>query len=209
MGKFLPTHGQTETRLYYIWTSMKARCFNQNNHSFKYYGNRGITVCEEWKQSFESFAAWANANGYSDTLTLDRLDNNKGYSPDNCRWADRTAQSRNRRNNRLLTYKGETKTFGEWAEITGIKNEVLWKRLLIYGWSVEKAFTTPVKEHKKTEYRFYFEFNNKRQTLLEWAKETGIKPHTLYCRICCQGWSIEKALTKPPQKSKEGTDKHG
>lgn len=91
------THGKYHTRLHGIWTDMKARCNNPNRKAYKDYGGRGITVCEEWHNSFETFYEWAMANGYSDDLTIDRIDNDKGYSPDNCRWATMADQNKNKR----------------------------------------------------------------------------------------------------------------
>lgn len=96
--RFAPTHNQSRTRLYHTYYGMKARCYNPKNKKYHLYGGRGIAVCAEWLNSFEAFYIWAVANGYRDNLTIDRKDNDKGYSPDNCRWITRAENNRNRRN---------------------------------------------------------------------------------------------------------------
>ena len=142
------THGQTSSRLYGIWRGMKSRCYNAHTKDFSYYGAKGIKVCDEWKQSFEHFKDWAFANGYSDDLTLDRIDGMKDYCPTNCRWVDRKTQSRNLSSNVVLTIYGISKTITEWSETCGIDRHTIRKRL-DRGWDAEKALITVPTNCKK------------------------------------------------------------
>ena len=132
------------SKLYSIWVNMRNRCFNSDNKSFIYYGGRGISVCDEWNE-FLNFEKWAIQNGFEENLTLDRIDVNGNYEPENCRWISRKEQMRNTRSNHLLTYNGDTKTMAEWAEITGIPYSTLRQRINKYNYSFEKAFTKQVK----------------------------------------------------------------
>jgi hypothetical protein len=140
------THGETHTRLYVTWHNMKQRCENPRNAEFSRYGRRGITVCEEWANSFEAFRNWALANGYRDDLTIEREDNDGPYSPDNCRWATQKEQANNTRKTRFLTHNGQTRSVSEWARILGINQSTLNMRLNKYNWSVEKALSEGVKK---------------------------------------------------------------
>lgn len=143
-GKERKTHGMKGTRLYRIWTGMKDRCCNPNSKYWDKYGGRGINVCEEWKNSFESFYEWSINNGYTSKLTLDRADNDGDYDPNNCRWATYKEQENNRRNNVYLEYGGKKLTAQEWGEFLGIKPSIIRQRVL-YGWDIERALTQEVR----------------------------------------------------------------
>ena len=121
-------HGLRRTRLYHIHQGMKQRCGNPSHSSYKDYGAKGVKVCDEWK-NFEKFYAWAMANGYTESMTIDRIDNSHGYSPDNCRWVSAFDQASNKKNNHNVTWNGETHTLAEWSRITGIRSELLRYRL--------------------------------------------------------------------------------
>ncbi len=137
----------TKTRLFGIWAKMKQRCYNPNNPKFPIYGAEGKMICDEW-QHFEPFYTWAMANGYQDNLTIDRIDNSKGYSPDNCRWTTVKEQANNRRTCRIVEYNGKSQTIKQWSEELGIGYHTLIYRFN-KGWSADEAFTTPVGTHTR------------------------------------------------------------
>ena len=115
------THGMKNTRQYRIWNSMRQRCKDKSQDSYKYYGAKGTAVCKRWRK-FVNF--WEDMKeGYNDRLSIDRIDNNKGYSKENCRWATMKEQQNNRTNNRYVTIKGERKTVSEWLDHYGIQNK--------------------------------------------------------------------------------------
>lgn len=135
-------------RLYRIWSGMKRRCFDSNFRDYNNYGGRGISVCNEWKENYSVFREWALSNGYSDKLTLDRIDNNGNYEPSNCRWTTIQIQSNNKRVNRRITYKGETHTIADWGRITGIDADKIGKRLK-KGLPLEQVFFNGNLKHYK------------------------------------------------------------
>ena len=104
------THNQRHTKLYEVWKTLKQRCINPNSQAYKNYGGRGISVCDDWRDSFPSFYDWSMKNGYKEGLSIDRIDNNGNYCPENCRWVDKRTQANNTRTNHYLTYLGQTKT---------------------------------------------------------------------------------------------------
>lgn len=130
------THGMTEHPIYVVWTNMVQRCTNPSAHSFERYGGRGITVCDAWK-TFDVFYA-DMGDGYAKGLQIDRIDNSKGYEPENCRWATRTENGRNKRNNRLVGYQGGNITLSEACVIAGMKYDNVCSRIR-RGWPISRA----------------------------------------------------------------------
>lgn len=148
-GKF-GKHHLSRTRLYKCYNHMINRCHNSSNIQYKDYGGRGITVCEEWKNDFMSFYNWAMSNGYKDDLTIDRIDVNGNYEPNNCRWVNMRKQNNNRRNNHIIIYNGERKTLEEWSRILPINiSSTELRYRIMNNWSIEKAFKTPVRRFDK------------------------------------------------------------
>lgn len=134
-------------RLYNIWYNMKRRCYNKNAKDYKNYGNKGIKVCKEWEEEFMVFYEWALNNGYDKKLTLDRIDNNKNYCPENCRWITIKEQHRNYSQNRNYTINGETKCVTEWCELYNIKFTTVINRLN-KGMNIIEALTKPINKNK-------------------------------------------------------------
>ena len=186
-----------KTRLNHIFEKMKERCFYKKDIHYSNYGGRGITVCDEWNtpnshEGWKRFKKWALENGYNDTLTIDRIDNNKGYSPDNCRWVTPKVQSNNRRTNRYITYKGQTKTVAEWCDILNLDYYKVKQRLNRDHWSVEKAFEIKCDARLKL-----VTYKGRTQYLAEWCRELNLNPKKVYRRINKSHWSIEKAFETP------------
>ena len=132
-------------KLISVYYDMLKRCHDPKNKGYERYGAKGIYVCEEWRNDCSSFYKWAKDNGYKEGLTIDRIDNSKGYSPDNCRWTTWKVQTVNRSCTRWILFNGEKKTLKEWSETLNISYQVLADRIYRYGWSIERALTTPVK----------------------------------------------------------------
>lgn len=189
-SKMLTTHGKTNTQIFNAWQSMKIRCTDKNDVNYHNYGGRGIKVCQEWLDDFMNFYNWSIANGYKENqkLSIDRIDNNKGYCPENCRWTDVKTQARNRRTNVNVTYKGKTQCISAWAEELGIEQGLLRNRLTKQHLSIEEAIA-------KEKYPTYT-YNGMTKTLNEWAELMNLQPYNLYYRLSA-GWDIGKALNTP------------
>lgn len=150
-SKRFKKHGDAnKSKLYCVWAGMKNRCKNKSHIGYKDYGGKGIRYCEEW-EDYSNFKNWAESNGYKEGLTIDRIDNNKNYCPENCRWVDRFVQANNMTKNHLLELDGEKHTIAEWSRITGIDQSVIKARVNRLGWSAEKTLKTPVRKLVKKE----------------------------------------------------------
>lgn len=148
-------HGMAKSRLYSIYRSAINRCYNKNHKYYSNYGGRGISFCDEWigEYGFEHFASWAYKNGYCENLSLDRINNELDYSPDNCKWSTMKEQANNRRNNRLYEYNGEFLTISQLSEKYNIPYDTIRARLVKYGFSVYEAVNV-VRCSKKRRYKF-------------------------------------------------------
>lgn len=159
MGIYVIIISMKNKRLYNIWRGIIKRCLNPKEKVYKDYGAKGITVCDEWLQ-YKPFEEWALNNGYDDTLSIDRVDNSKGYSPYNCRWADKYVQARNRSDTKWVTFNNETKSLVEWCEIYNVHPDTVRHRLL-RAWTFERAITTKTTKSFK-QYRRHKDAMNKK-----------------------------------------------
>jgi len=142
------THGLSRdqnghrSRLYGLWIRMRQRCRDPNSSDYERYGGRGIKVCSSWSD-YKIFHDWAYTNGYNDKLTIDRIDNNAGYGPENCQWISCAQQATNKRTSRRITFRGETRTLSQWSRHLNIQHSLL--RYRIDAWGVEEALARPVR----------------------------------------------------------------
>lgn len=166
-------------RLWSIYHDIKKRCNNPNSARFKDYGGRGIKMCDEWLNDFDSFADWSKNNGYSDELTIDRKDVDGNYEPQNCRWITIKEQCRNKRNTVLVEYNGVTKPLIVWCEELGLIYDTMHDRIKKRGWSVEKAFETK---------------SQREDSFASQCKAHGISENVVRDRVNKLGWDLEAAL---------------
>ena len=141
-GKAKRKHGMTNSKLYTIWLNMKSRCRYPGNTMYHNYGGRGIRYCDEWND-FEEFKTWAENAGYKEGLSLERIDVDGNYEPENCKWIPISQQSLNQRRSHRVTAFGKTQTIKEWADESGIKYDTIERRINCYGWSPEEAVSVP------------------------------------------------------------------
>ena len=143
------THNMTHTRIYQTWASMKSRCYNPKNRSYKDYGGRGIKVCGEWINNFECFYDWAVKSGYSDSLTIERINVDGDYCPDNCKWLPKSEQANNRKSCIVISYQGKTQNLSQWCKELGLDYKRVNNRIVKLGMTFEEAITKPVQTNKR------------------------------------------------------------
>lgn len=180
-----------DNRLYRIYKGMKTRCYNQNAPEYYIYGGKGIKICDQWMRDYNNFCEWALEHGYNDSLSIDRIDNDSNYCPENCRWATAYQQMRNTSRNRFLKIGDEEKTVSEWCDLYHINLHTFYGRLR-EGWPVEDALCVPSKGKRNLD----FEYQGVTKSIPQWAKEYGMGATTLKYRLFA-GWPIDKALTTP------------
>lgn len=191
------THGMSNSRLFNIWSGMRTRCNNPNDYHYKWYGERGVRVCDEWND-FETFQNWANDNGYDEDLSIDRINTNGDYEPSNCRWVTQYEQMNNTRKNVKLTYNGDTKCLAEWAREIGIKDSTIRSRLA-RGSTVEEALGEPVKQPHTVS--TIIDINGESKSVQDWSKVSGISPKMILYRLSA-GWTPELAIFEPTDSSR-------
>lgn len=182
-------HDKSGTREYRSWAAAKTRCYNPRQRAWPDYGGRGITMCDDWRNSFEAFLR--DMGPCPEGHSIDRIDVNGNYEPGNCRWAPDEIQANNKTNNRILELNGERHTVQEWARIKGVPRERINARLK-RGWTVADALTV---EGDATRHR-YITHGAATLPLKEWARRSGLSKETIAYRLKT-GWSVERALTTP------------
>lgn len=188
-------HGLYSDPFYHTWWSMMQRCSNPKHHNYQRYGGRGIKVCAEWL-NLAVFVEWAHSTypNSNERFTLDRINNNEGYSPENCRWATAKTQMNNRRKTACATINGETKSISEWCEIYNMPHQVVLSRIRCMKWDALKALTTPVTHFD--ERGALIEINGMQKSIKAWCEEYGILRTTVYGRMR-KGMSAKDAITTP------------
>lgn len=174
-------NGSVKSRLLYSrWYTMRRRCYDPKFIVYRYYGGKGIGVCEEWRNDYLAFQRWALGHGWKKNLTLDRIDPHGNYSPDNCRWITLSEQQCNRAEwNIPVTVNGETRLAGHWADRNRIPRSLVFARIRRLGWDPEKAVTTPSSHNGKRP----LTVDGETKTIYAWAKELGVQRSWLYVKI--------------------------
>lgn len=172
MSKRQKTHGLGNTRLYRIWSKMKSRCYYKKHDYYDYYGGKGVSVCEEW-MDFINFYTWAINNGYDDSLTIDRINNDGNYEPSNCRWVDKITQSNNKSSNVMIEYMGKTQSLADWCRELGLDYYLINNRHHMYPNKSPEELFKP-----KNSYLDMIEHNGEVKHFNEWCRVFGVNANT-------------------------------
>lgn len=183
------THGRARSPEHRAWCAMKKRCYNQNDPRYKDWGGRGVIVCDKWRNSFESFLSDMGSRP-SNKHSVDRIDVNGNYEPENCRWATSDIQATNTRRNVKLTIGVDTRCLSEWAREAGVHPATFANRVEA-NWSEDDLLLPPTKAKQ-------LDFKGKKMTVHEWSVELGISFNTIHDRLT-RGWTVEESLGTPPR----------
>lgn len=195
----MTTHGFRSTQLYKVWAGMKDRTNPNNHHNKGNYKKFNITMCNEWRNDFMSFYRWSMAHGYKEEKlpngknkwTIDRIDNTKGYFPDNCRWITNKEQMNNQTTNKKITYQGRTQNLSQWCEELNLPYSTILFRLN-NGYDVERAFTDSL-DHQN-----YYEYNGEKLNINQICEVTGLTKTNVWNRIH-RGWDMQRLMTQKPR----------
>ena len=192
-------HGLCGKRIYKTFHQMKQRCYNPNNPSYPNYGGRGIIICDEWLDNIELFVEWAYKNGWSesktrDEQTIDRIDVNGNYCPENCRLIPMNEQYFNRTDTHYIIIDGATRTIKEWSEISGVSMTVINTRIEKFGWDEKKAVFTPARKMRKR--TGPVTYKGETHSISEWSKITGISIQTLSNRFSEDKYTLDEVFYK-------------
>lgn len=195
----LPNGAIKSHRLYSRWNVMRRRCYDPQFIVYRYYGGRGIRVCDEWRTDYLAFQAWALSHGWDENLTLDRIDNTKDYSPENCRWTDWVTQQSNRGSfNLKVTIHGKTKCICQWADELGISRRLVCRRVQDLGWSPRRALLTPSRGTRATP----ITYRGQTMTMYMWAKKIGFNRSWAYQRLK-QGMTFDQIIKRVEERKQK------
>ncbi len=193
--------GVTNLRQYTIYHAMKQRCYNEKSVAYKHYGARGIKTCEEWRDNFLNFYNWSLNNGYSDDLTIDRIDYNGDYTPHNCRWVDVKTRSNNKRSNHFIKYNGVRYTISTFCKNFKLNEQKIRHRINVFKIeNPELLLKEDLRGRKQTKY--FATINGITKGVCEWCDDFGLKYYTIIGRITKYGYTTEEALTKKLKNGK-------
>lgn len=187
----------SHTRLYRIWYSMKSRCYKKSDWHFKYYGARGISVCKEW-MDFSDFKKWAEQSGYVEDLTIERIDVNGNYEPNNCKWLKQAEQTKNTRRNIIIKVDGEAMCLSDILRKIGMSRTTFYRR--IKNVSAEEAIKKSIRKRPVYTYR------GETGSLLFFANKYKVKHSALMDRVLAKRWNIQRAIETPVRKFKYKKD---